>query len=363
MFTRLPRLPRSVTMVLAGAAFPRPWRSPLPRSAPCRRRCRRRRRPRRPPPAGGAANGAMTVVVAEVKGTVQVSTDDGKTWAPGQAGHAAGPGGAVPHRLPQQRHLRHPARPAVHAGEPGDGPGGRGGQGGQAGQDRPGDEVRGHQLPDRGGGAEHESTIRTPGSTLSVRGTVVRVTDRAGLRPDGRELHRPRPVQDRPGRHLPRQEGRRLRPRDRRPARRRPGGPEPDGGGSRHRPRPHRDRRPADRPADFAGRDRFVRHPRKHRRRHAAAPGRCPTPQLAASLPGPLDFVLRWTGNADLNLLSSTTRPVTAGQHRPRAAGRRQPTPALGSLDLSDLNLGQVGILNSVAKLPAAGTAVPRLRA
>ena len=32
-------------------------------------------------------------------------------------------------------------------------------------------------------GAEHESTIRTPGSTLSVRGTTVRVTDRDGFDP------------------------------------------------------------------------------------------------------------------------------------------------------------------------------------
>ena len=132
-------------------------------------------------PVAGAA--AMNVVVLEVKGTVQASTDEGKSWVPAKAGL----------ELPQGASFRTGFKSSVTCGIPPDQ--GftleslgtvkveRGAQDRQAFQDAVGHEIRGDQLQHRDGGAEHETTIRTPGSTLSVRGTVVRVTDRAGFAP------------------------------------------------------------------------------------------------------------------------------------------------------------------------------------
>ena len=81
---------------------------------------------------------------------------------------------------------------------------------------------------------------------------------------------------------------------------------------------------------------------------------------LAASLPGTLDFVLRWTGNADLNLEVSD-QAVSPGN----IAKGQQVAPSLpppGASGLSNVNLGQVGIVQQRPRLSAARATLSWLR-
>ena len=148
-------------------------------------------------------------------------------------------------------------------------------------------------------GLEHEASITSPSSTLAVRGTTVSLYDQPPFVPlaisyTGRAVHlQPQHRQRRnqtwnigqsPCRY------RWLRPdRGWRYGRRSPLCRVSDRHGlpaSRHRSRPRR--------RHFLQPD--FRNPRRLRR---SAGLRLRAPQ---SLPGTLDFVLRWTGNADLNL-------------------------------------------------------------
>jgi hypothetical protein len=136
------------------------------------------------PPASPPADGAtLDVVVLEVKGTVQASTDDGKTWSPAKTGL----------HLPQGASFRTGFRSSVTCGIAPD----------QGFTLESLGTVRVEEAIKKGkrfktdlvmkygatnysietGGVEHETTIHTPGSTLAVRGTVVRVTDRPGFAP------------------------------------------------------------------------------------------------------------------------------------------------------------------------------------
>ena len=204
--------------------------------------------------------------MAEVKGTVQVSTDEGKTWVPAKPDMRLGPGAqfrtgfrsSVTCVIPPDQQFTLESLGTVRVAEAA-----------KAGKRVKTDLVMKYGATNysiEAAGAEHESTIRTPGSTLSVRGTVVRVTDRPGFAPTaesftGRALFRTA----RASTYLGRKGGGYARATanqlDSAQAALSQTVVDPV-----HVPGPHRDRRPADRPADVAGGHRHLRPPGGHHR-------------------------------------------------------------------------------------------------
>jgi len=288
-------------------------------------------------PTAGAA--ALDVVVLEVKGTVQASTDDGKTWTPAKPGM----------HLTEGASFRTGFHSSVTCGIAPD----QGFTLESLGTVRVEEAIKKgkHFKTDlvmkygatnysiETGGAEHETTIRTPGSTLSVRGTVVRVTDRPGFAPTaesftGRAIFKtPRGITS---------------------------------VGSKGGKYAHVSAEDSD-AAQAALNQTFVDP--------AAALARTATDaqliaqqvslgglvsfdnranitdikdstpltdaQLLQNLPGTLDFILRWSGNANLNL-AVYDQPVSAAD---TAKGRALAPTLKGSpTGLSDVNLGQIAL-------------------
>jgi hypothetical protein len=300
-----------------------------------------------PPPAAPAsapvtapADGAvLDVVVLEIKGTAQVSTDNEKTWTPAKVGQ----------HVPQGASFRTGFRSTLTCGIPPD----------QAFILESLSTVKVDQSIKQGkrvktdlamkygaanysietGGAEHESTIRTPGSTLSVRGTIVRVTDRPGFAPTaesftGRAIYKTArgitSVGSKGGKYA------------------RVSADQSDAAQSALSqtvvdPAAALARTATDAKliAQQTSLGALVSFDNK-----ANIPViRDSTPlsnaDLPKSLPGTLDFVLRWSGNADLNFLVYN-QPVSASDiAQGKALEPRLIPPASG---LSDANLGQIAI-------------------
>ena len=149
-------------------------------------------------PAGGAADAqgrALRVTVKEVTGLVAISTDDGKTWKRAAVGDTVGPGAvfrtglrsAVTCVVGTDQMFTLESLSTIRVEE----------------AVRTGGREKTDLLMKYGAasygieaaGREYDATIRTPGSTMAVRGTVVRVTDRPGFAPQaesytGRALFR-----------------------------------------------------------------------------------------------------------------------------------------------------------------------------
>lgn len=150
-------------------------------------------------PAGAAADGqqgrTLRVTVRELAGTVTVSNDDGKTWTRAAVDDAFGPGSifrtglrsAVTcvvgtdqmFTLESLSTIR--VEEAIRTG----------------GREKTGLVMKygAASYGIEAAGREYDATIRTPGSTMAVRGTVVRVVDRPGFAPQaesyaGRALFR-----------------------------------------------------------------------------------------------------------------------------------------------------------------------------
>lgn len=145
---------------------------------------------------GGAVQGqALNVTVQELVGIVSASTDDGKSWKRVKVGDQYGPGtlfrtglrSAVTCRVGTDQMFTLESLSTIRVEE----------------ALRTGGKEKTDLLMKYGSasygieaaGREYDATIRTPGSTMAIRGTVVRVTDRAGFAPQaesytGRALFR-----------------------------------------------------------------------------------------------------------------------------------------------------------------------------
>ncbi len=126
---------------------------------------------------------SMRVVVAEVKGIVNVSLDGGHVWKPATVDMIVGEGAifrtglrsSVTCVIPPDQQFTLESLGTVRVNE----------------AIRKGSRIKTDLIMKYGAtrysieaaGVEHDSTIRTPGSTLAVRGTQVRVTDRPGFAP------------------------------------------------------------------------------------------------------------------------------------------------------------------------------------
>ncbi len=327
--------PRSLRLAVAGMAS---YMAPAIAALPAAAQAGPATTPAAPvtAPAEGAA---LDVVVLEIKGTVQVSTDNEKTWTPAKVGQ----------HLPQGASFRTGFRSSVNCGIPPD-------QGFtieslsivhvdeamKKGKHFKTDLVMKYGATNYSietGGAEHESTIRTPGSTLSVRGTVVRVTDRPGFAPTaesftGRAVYKTARGITSVGKK----------------------------GGSYARVTANEGDAaqtalsqsvvdPAAALARTATDARLIAQQTSlgalvsFDNRANIPVVRDSTPfsdaDLLKNLPGTLDFVLRWSGNADLNLVVDD-QPITAADI---AQGHAlQPTLKGSPTGLSDANLGQIAI-------------------
>ena len=135
------------------------------------------------PAAADGKPQALRVVVKEFKGMVSASTDDGKTWKKVAVGDTFGPGAIFRTGLRsgvtctigdrQAFTLEHLSTIRVEEAL------GNGKKEKTDLQMKYGSASYGIESA----GREYDATIRTPGSTMAIRGTVVRVTDRAGFAP------------------------------------------------------------------------------------------------------------------------------------------------------------------------------------
>jgi hypothetical protein len=151
----------------------------------------------RPADAGATkpAGVALQVTVAELTGIVSASVDEGKTWARVKVGATFGPGtlfrtglrSALTCKLGTNQMFTLESLSTIRVEE----------------AVRNGAKEKTDLLMKYGSasygieaaGREYDAVIRTPGSTMAIRGTVVRVTDRAGFAPQaesytGRALFR-----------------------------------------------------------------------------------------------------------------------------------------------------------------------------
>jgi len=293
-----------------------------------------------PPPATSPADGAaLDVFVTEVMGTVQASRDDGKSWTPAKTGlHLSG--GAS---------FRTGFRSSVTCGIAPD----------QSFTLESLSTVRVEEAVKKGGrfktdlvmkyGAtnysietgleEHVTTIRTPGATLFVRGTVVRVTDRVGFAPTAESFTGRAVYKTAHGTTTVGSKG---------------GGyarVAADEGDAAQTALSQTVVDPNVALARTASEQRLIAQQVSlgalvsfdYRANITVVKDSGPLSdaQLLSSLPGTLDFVLRWTGNANLNLIVYD-QPVTA---QDIAAGTaRAPTLTPPASGVSPVNLGQIGI-------------------
>ena len=190
--------------------------------------------------------------------------------------------------------------------------------------------------------AKYECTVRTPGSTLELRGTSVRVTDRPGFAPTaesftGRALFRA----GRASTFLGTKGGGYARATAAQPDPAQAALGQSVVDPSTSLARTSTDARLIAQQTSLGAVASF--DTRQNITVVSGGVGPLSDAALAASLPGTLDFVLRWTGNADLNLEVSD-QAVSPGN----IAKGQQVAPSLpppGASGLSNVNLGQVGIV------------------
>jgi hypothetical protein len=268
-------------------------------------------------PAEGAATEApaptaMKVVVQEVKGLVQVRTADGQPWQPAKVGmevnegaeFRTGPRSSVTCVIPPDQTIVLDRLGTVKVAE----------------AVRSGDKIKTDLVMKYGrssyaieaAGAQHESTIRSPSSTLAVRGTRVSLYDQPPFVPEARSFT---------GRATYQNAKRQLRL----------GGP---GRGARIRA----DRAdaadsalgetvvdPSIGPARTSSESELIENEvsrgallnfdqRLGIQTVRGGAGPQTDAELQNSLPGRLNFVLRWTGNADLNLIVDEQRVLPEQQ-------------------------------------------------
>lgn len=192
-------------------------------------------------------------------------------------------------------------------------------------------------------GAEHDSTIRTPSSTLAVRGTVVRVADRAPFAPTaesftGRALFRTAQLETKLG---GKNRYARVQSNQGSAAQTALDSSVVDPAGARARS--GSDARLISEQVSLGGVLSFDEKANIPVIRGGNGP--VSDEQAAASIPGRLGFTLRWTGNSDLNLLVDdapiTVKSIDFGKS---LAGRANPPfPA----NLPDTAYGQIGLVTS----------------
>jgi hypothetical protein len=279
-------------------------------------------------PATAPADGAvLEVVVLEIKGTAQVSTDNEKTWTAAKVGQHVSQGAsfrtgfrsAVTCGIPPDQAFTLESLSTVRVGE----------------AIKKGKRFKTDLVMKYGstnysietGGAEHESTIRTPGSTLSVRGTVVQVTDRPGFAPSavsftGRALFKTArgtiAVGSKGGKYA-----------------------RVTAGDSDAAQSTTTDARLIAQQVSLGALVSFDNRADIPVIRDSAP---FSDAELLNNLPGTLDFVLRWTGNADLNLVVYD-QPLTAPDiAQGKALAAKGLTPAPPASGLSDASLGQIAL-------------------
>jgi hypothetical protein len=294
-------------------------------------------------PATAPADGAvLEVVVLEIKGTAQVSTDNEKTWTAAKVGQHVSQGAsfrtgfrsAVTCGIPPDQAFTLESLSTVRVGE----------------AIKKGKRFKTDLVMKYGstnysietGGAEHESTIRTPGSTLSVRGTVVQVTDRPGFAPSavsftGRALFKTArgtiAVGSKGGKYA------RVTAGDSDAAQSALSETVVDPAAALARTTT--DARLIAQQVSLGALVSFDNRADIPVIRDSAP---FSDAELLNNLPGTLDFVLRWTGNADLNLVVYD-QPLTAPDiAQGKALAAKGLTPAPPASGLSDASLGQIAL-------------------
>ena len=159
-------------------------------------------------------------------------------------------------------------------------------------------------------GREHESTISSPSSTLAVRGTKVSLYDQPPFAAQAVSLTGRREFRDARKRIALRRPGRGQAEGERERRQRGRG----VAAGSVRRPRTRRwrarTRRQRSSPTCSPAARRSSYDTRRASRSSAAARVPVTDQELIPVLPGALNFVLRWTGNADLNLAVLSPTPL-----------------------------------------------------
>jgi hypothetical protein len=295
-----------------------------------------------PTPGPGAPAEALPVMVVEVVGKVSVSTDEGKTWKPALVNMKLSQGAqfrtalrsSVTCLIPPDQTFKLESLGTIRVSE----------------AMKSGTKASTELLMKYGAasygiqqaGLEHASTIRTPSSTLAVRGTVVRVVDQAPFPPTaesftGRALYQAAQRQTRLG-----GTGYAI--------------VNSVQGSAAQTALANSVVDPSTAAARTTSEARYVADQVSRGAvlsfdQQAGIPvirggtGPVSDDQLAGSLPGRLNFALRWSGNADLNFLVDD-QPITQGNI---AAGTKVgPTltpPVQPGLPAE--NLGQIGIISS----------------
>src|SRR3954452_17738184 len=288
----------------------------------------------------GAPAEALPVMVVEVVGKVSVSTDDGKTWKPAMADMKVSQGAqfrtgirsSVTCVIPPDQTFKLESLSIIRVSE----------------AMKRGSKASTELLMKYGAasygiehaGIEHASTIRTPSSTLAVRGTVVRVVDQAPFPPTaesftGRALYQAAQRQTRLG-----GTGYAI--------------VNSVQGSAAQTALTNSVVDPGTAAARTTSEARYVADQVSRGAvlsfdQQAGIPvirggtGPVSDEQLAGSLPGRLSFALRWSGNANLNFLVDD-QPIT--QANIAAGTRFGPTlnPPVQP-GVSSENLGQIGII------------------
>jgi hypothetical protein len=308
----------------AGAPTTTPVLAPLPTTGP------------------GAAAEALPVLVVEIVGKVSVSTDEGKTWQPATANMKVSQGAqfrtgmrsSVTCVIPPDQTFKLESLSTIRVSE----------------AIKRGTKASTELLMKYGAasygiqqaGLEHASTIRTPSSTLAVRGTVVRVVDQAPFPPTaesftGRAVYQAAQRQTRLG-----GTGYAI--------------VNSVQGSAAQTALANSVVDPSTASARTTSEARYVADQVSRGAvlsfdQQAGIPvirggsGPVADDQLAGSLPGRLNFALRWSGNADLNFLVDD-QPIT--QANIASGTKMGPTltpPAQPNLPAE--NLGQIGIIRS----------------
>jgi hypothetical protein len=263
--------------------------------------------PAAPPPAAAQApQGSLSVIVAEVTGNATVSTDDGKTWQKAMPGQSVSEGAqfrtgmksSITCVIPPDQTFKLESLSTIRVAEAA-----------KRGNRTRTDLVMKYGAASYGiekAGAEHESTIRTPSSTLAVRGTVVRVTDQAPFPPTAESFTG--------------QAAYRALQRETRLGGRGYAAVSSVQGSAAETALANSVVDPATARARSASETRLISEQVSRGALVSfdnqaqipvirGGPGPQSNEALAASLPGRLTFVLRWTGNTDLNFLISN-QPV-----------------------------------------------------